>query len=1206
MSVRRFREIYWLDLLHFLRRPLFWIWVFIVVLFALLLAKGGATIESGDADVGGTKAWLTSEFAMAKMLGVFVPICYVFFIAVASGMPIIRDDELEVGELIHSTPVRAGEYLLAKFLAPLTAALFVLALNLGAFMLFNHVFVTAKTQEVVGPFVLGNYLRPALLFCVPTILFYAGSTFAIGTITRRPITVFVFPVMMFLLCVFVLWQIEASWIGPTGDRILMLCDPTGFRWFSETWLQTDRGVEFFNTGTIELGPLILANRLGFAALGILGVFWSYRHFAAHLRGTAGRPPGTATIARTEVSRQGSPGGLGRPARLGDLCMLSRPTGFLRSFWNVLRVELRELVHQPGIALFIPLIVVDSISEGFLMSGPFETTVMATPGLLAMSTLPGLTVLLALLLMFYTIESLRREKATQLAPIFYSAPMGSAAVYFGKIAANAVIGLVAVSVTLVACTGIIAYKGAVPLDALPFALVWGLLLLPTLILWCSFVAFVYTLFRNAWATYGLSLFLLILTGFKLATGSLTWRWNWPLWNTMGWSDADVFPLDREALLLNRAMVLSAALLFVILAVRIFPRREFDPQRILLRLRPAPLLRTLLFLSPVAILPVGLNIWLGHRVDAGYEGEYREKETKDYWRKNVATWRDAPVPDIKAADVRLELDPSRRWFRTEGEFVLVNLNEDPLDRFPITSGPHWEDLAWTMNGEPYAPADRTFLHIFTPPTPLAPGDEVRVGFAHHGIVNEGISRNGGGADQFILPAGVVLHTFGPSFVPTIGFIEGVGVDKDNAYDAREYSPDHYAGDTPSAFGGWSPYPVRLEVSAPAAYTINGIGVETKNEVVDGVRTVVWETDHPVQFFNVVAGKWDVRRGEGTAVFYFPEHPYNIGEMIEALDGARKHYSEWFYRFPWQELKLSEFANLAGYAQGFATNITFSEGIGFLTESDADSNAAFLVAAHESAHQWWGNILSPGRGPGGNLLSEGTSHFSTILLFDAVKGEEERMAFCRQIERRYGRARVVDSERPLVWIDGSRPGDTTVTYDKAGWVFWMLLQRMGREPCLEGIRSFIAHYVEARDHPVLQDFTAHLRDFAPDVEAYDDFVQQWFLEVVMPEYKLEGVEVTEVEPGARWKVTGTLKNVGTGRMPVTLAAERGERFPDPKAAGGAAAEEPAELFTDTRIVLEPGAKDEVAFTIECSFEPERVVVDPDVLVLQLNRKFAIDADL
>ena len=115
-----------------------------------------------------------------------------------------------------------------------------------------------------------------------------------------------------------------------------------------------------------------------------------------------------------------------------------------------------------------------------------------------------------------------------------------------------------------------------------------------------------------------------------------------------------------------------------------------------------------------------------------------------------------------------------------------------------------------------------------------------------------------------------------------------------------------------------------------------------------------------------------------------------MSAALEAARTNYSEWFYPFPWERLKLSEFPAFAGYAQGFPTNITFSEGIGFLTKSDPRSHAAFAIVAHEAAHQWWGNLLTPGRGPGGNMLSEGMSHYATILLHEEVHGDRHRIEF------------------------------------------------------------------------------------------------------------------------------------------------------------------------------------------------------------------------
>jgi len=414
-------------------------------------------------------------------------------------------------------------------------------------------------------------------------------------------------------------------------------------------------------------------------------------------------------------------------------------------------------------------------------------------------------------------------------------------------------------------------------------------------------------------------------------------------------------------------------------------------------------------------------------------------------------------------------------------------------------------------------------------------------------------------------------------------------ENDYEPRRYPDDFYVGKTDVAFGAGHSFTTRVAITAPAGYAFNSVGVKESERVRGGRRTVVWRSDHPVRFFNVVGGHWAARRGHGTAIYYHPAHAYNLDEMIGTLDAARRFYSEWFHPFPWQELKLSEFPGLAGYAQGFPTNITFSEGIGFLTKSDVKTDAVFLVTAHESAHQWWGNMLTPGKGPGGDLLSEGMAHFSTALLFEQVKGPQARMEFLKRIEENYGDSRRADAERPLVKFDGSRNGDQTVLYDKGGWVFWMTSQLLGRERTLAGLQKFIADWGNGPDFPVLQDFTAAMRPFAADPAAYDAFVRQWFHQVVVPEYRLSDLRLTGGSQGEAWKVTARIKNAGTGRMPVEVAAVRGERFK-------------GKDYRDARQTVVLGAGEERTVEIPCGFRPERVVVDPDVEVLQLRRKTAL----
>ena len=108
---------------------------------------------------------------------------------------------------------------------------------------------------------------PAFVFAVPTIVFLAGVSFAVGEWTRRPILLFFLPVAELLICGFFLWDWSPAWLDPRINRALMLIDPSAFRWLSETWLKGDRGVHFYNTPPIPLDTGLIVSRLCFLALG---------------------------------------------------------------------------------------------------------------------------------------------------------------------------------------------------------------------------------------------------------------------------------------------------------------------------------------------------------------------------------------------------------------------------------------------------------------------------------------------------------------------------------------------------------------------------------------------------------------------------------------------------------------------------------------------------------------------------------------------------------------------------------------------------------------------------------------------------------------------------------------------------------------------------------------------------------------------------
>jgi ABC-type transport system involved in multi-copper enzyme maturation permease subunit len=1194
VSLARTGVIFAEELGRTVKRPLFWFLVFFLFLMTWGMSTGSVQVGTGDSSVGGTKAWVTSELAFAPILAVLMVMLYGFFGSIAAGMAIVADDEAKISDMLLSTPLRPAEYVWGKFLAILAGFVGAAGIHLLLLLFFNHVVPNPAAAEIRGPLHLANYLRPFLVFGLPTLVFYLGVSFFLGERWRRPITVFLFPIAVLLVCGFFLWNWSPTWLDPRINRVLMLVDPGGYRWLDETWLKLDRGADFYNKARIGLDAGFVLSRLTFLALGLLGVGLAQRHLAAHLQGETGETVRPSWRRRSAAAAPDEARPSSRP--LAELGARSREVGALAATFTVAGTELRNLLASPGVYLFGALILIQTLGGTLLAVGPFQTELLITPGTAATRAMNALSVLVGLLLMFYTAESLERERSTGLAALSFASRARTGSLLFGKALANGAVGVLMAVATYVGCAVAILIQGKMAPSPGPFLLVWGLLLVPTLLAFTCFTLAVQAVFGQRYVTYGAGLGAMALTFYLQLTDRLNWVGNWWMWSAARWSDIGLFELDRRAIVLNRLMALGLAGLFTAVAVQAFARRQPDAIGIVHRLQPAALWRRLVRLAPFALVPLAAGAALQVAVDDGFQGQKVEKEEKDYWKQNLATWLDAPQPEMTDVALDLRIDPARRWLSDRGSYELINDHDRPLARFALTGGTHWRKVSWTLDGRPYKPESRSGLYVFTPPAPMAPGGRVRVGFQLEGVFPQGITRKGAGGMEFVLPSGVVLTSFSPSFAPVVGYMEEIGVkEKENKYETRVYPDGFYQGRTDAAFGSGHPFTTRIAVTGPKDFTFNSVGTRESDTVKGGERTVVWKSDYPVRLFNVVGGRWAVRPGHGTSIYYHPGHGYNVAEMSGALDAARRWYSEWFKPFPWRELKLSEFPTIATYAQGFPTDITFSEGIGFLTKPDVKTDAVFVVTAHESAHQWWGNLLTPGKGPGGNLLSEGMAHFSTALLTDQVKGAQARMEFLKRIEENYGDSRRADAERPLVKVDGSHDGDQTVTYDKGGWVFWMMYEQLGRERDLAGLRKFIADWGNGPDYPVLQDFTAAMRPFAADPVAYDELVRQWFHQVVVPEYRLSDVRVAAGPGGKGWRVSARVRNAGTGRMPVEVAAIRGDRFT------GKGAPDPA--YRDARQTVTLGAGEEKRVEISCAFRPDRVLVDPDVKVLQLRRKAAVE---
>ena len=232
----------------------------------------------------------------------------------------------------------------------------------------------------------------------------------------------------------------------------MMIDSAGFRWLNETWLKVDRGVSFYNTAAIPLDTGFLISRAVFIGLGFLAVSLSGRHFTRRLRGAVSRRTRRRAISAPEPDPL--PVAVKPAAPLGSLGMTTARPGLLAGAWHVARNRADRAALEPG-ALSVHS--VDLAADGWHgahRSGLSRHIAADHAGSVSpCGTMGTLITCLCLLLLFYTVETLERERSTRLAAIAFATPIRSGSFLLGKSIALAVVA-VAVVVAL-AVAGLIA-------------------------------------------------------------------------------------------------------------------------------------------------------------------------------------------------------------------------------------------------------------------------------------------------------------------------------------------------------------------------------------------------------------------------------------------------------------------------------------------------------------------------------------------------------------------------------------------------------------------------------------------------------------------------------------------------------------------------------------------------------------------------------
>lgn len=281
---------------------------------------------------------------------------------------------------------------------------------------------------------------------------------------------------------------------------------------------------------------------------------------------------------------------------------------------------------------------------------------------------------------------------------------------------------------------------------------------------------------------------------------------------------------------------------------------------------------------------------------------------------------------------------------------------------------EISALTIDG-----VDADFTHerrelTITPPEVIAAGDRFTAVIAYSGEPNPIRELSLGGAR--------IGWNFGDGYVYTVSETNGSAT----WYPVNDHPIDK------------ATYTFNITVPAPYIVAANGVLTET---VEDGDQiTYTWEMAQPMASYlttvNIDTFVVDAYEEDGVRIRnYFPSSVAANAERVFALqDEMVAYFSEIFGAYPFDEYgAVVTRANL-GFALETQTLSIFGLGVAQSDPGDAEE-----VIAHELAHQWFGNSVSPAEWDE-IWLNEGFATYASWLWFEHSQGADAMTEITAQI--------------------------------------------------------------------------------------------------------------------------------------------------------------------------------------------------------------------
>jgi ABC-type transport system involved in multi-copper enzyme maturation permease subunit len=976
-----------------------------------------------------------SSIAAAHLL---ISILFIFIPAAFMSNVIVRDDDSGFGPILRSTPITKFDYLIGRFTgAVMAAAIAFLAVPLGIWV---GTLLPGIDPQTLGPNRLIDYAGGFLLFGLPNIFIASAIFFTLAAATRSTLGTFL-GLMAILLIFFVTSALSSA--VPNLRSIFALVEPFGMSAFNQTiqyWTPAES-----NLRLPAFEGVLLWNRLVWLAIAVAMLAFSYRRYSSRIPAKPSRRRNKALVRDDGVL----------PTAAGSMTELPDPR-FGRStarsqLFARMGLDLALVFKSPGFPILLGMGLLGAVGLLSVAGNMYGTATIPVTRHMILWLSAVFNVVTLVIAIYYAGELVWRDRERKFNDILDATPLPS---WIHVVPKALAVYLVLLSTMLVGVGAAIAVQllnGYTNLELHKYLLWYILPQSVDLMLVAVLAVFLQALSPNKFLGWGLMVlyFVLLSVAGEIGLGDNLFLYGqvpqvpYSDMNGAGtfWIGAWIFRIYWAAFAV--LLLVAAHLLWRRGAeTRLKPRLKRAPARLK---GSAGLVAT----GALAIfLGTGAYAYYNTRILNPQESAEAGTERAARQEKRYLQYKALAQPTVSHVALNVALYPEEPRAVAQGRLRISNLTSVPIAQVHVrTPDDNAEILGIVFPGARMVSDEAELGYkIYRLDRPMAPGESRDLSF---GTRRWPRGFRNGEQDLRLVQNGTFINA--GSLMPTIGIRRPEGLRPARLED-RSATGANYMG------GGWTT--ADIIVSTRADQTPIAPGRKVSERIENGRRTARFVSDTPIlPFFSVQSARYAKKRirhgGVDLAVFYHPQHEWNVDRMLGAMRASMDYYQPSFGPARFKETRITEFPAYATVAQTFANTIPYSEAAGFIADLSTGTGIDYVtyLTAHELAHQWWGYQVVGADVQGSAMLSETLAQYSALMVMKRLYGEDKIRQFLKFELDRYlsGRGKGEVGELPLARVENQ----PYIHYQKGSLAMYLLQDRVGEAAVNRALRKLVERY-------------------------------------------------------------------------------------------------------------------------------------------------------